>query len=137
MPEPRFDNTQQKTLNHCGVQAVYLFGSHAQKKAGPLSDYDYGILMPEPGHSRGDPLYFQLYDILSKISKRTLKNDTIDIVFLRDAGLEILFHIIRYGVVLYERDPKKRLDFEAAATLRYCDYRPILNCFDQTILKAL
>lgn len=126
-----------QTLRQLGVKAVYLFGSRAQGREGPLSDYDYAILMEDEGHLRGDDLYFKLYDLFSEISPRTLENDIIDIVFLRDAGLELRFHVIRYGIVLFDEVPQERLKFESETTLLYCDYRPHLDKFDQIILQSL
>ena len=128
---------QKDRLKKMGVQALYLFGSRAQGKEKPRSDFDYAVLFKEKGTSKGDPLYFELYDLLCEISERTLENDVIDIVFLRDAGLELRFHVIRYGRVLYESAPKARLDFESQTVLLYCDYRPLLDEFDQNILRSL
>ncbi|HBF12689.1 MAG TPA: hypothetical protein DDW49_04760 [Deltaproteobacteria bacterium] len=132
-----FSPDQEKILKSSGIEAVYLFGSRAQGKEGPLSDYDYAVLTKDKGHSKGDPLYEKLYDVFCEISPRTLENDVIDIVFLRDAGLELQFHVIRYGQVLADFDPKSRLRYEAQTTLLYCDYRPILDEFDKTILQRL
>lgn len=134
---PEFSAEDRSELASLGVQALYLFGSRAQGCAHALSDYDYAILMKDVGHYRGDDLYQRLYDILSSRSPRTQKNDVIDIVFLRDAGLELRFHVIRYGIVLFDADPTSRLNFESDTTLLYCDYRPILDMFDKAILEAL
>lgn len=137
MENTLFSASQKKVLLEAGVQAVYLFGSRAQGKSGPNSDYDYAVLLADRGHSRGDALYFRLYDIFSEISPRTLKNDVIDIVFLRDTLLELRFHVIRHGQVLLDVSSKARLDFEAQTVLLYSDYRPILDEFDRNILGSL
>lgn len=125
----------QRRLAASGVTALYLFGSHALGKASELSDYDYAVLMPTAGHGKGDPLYQDLYALLSEVSERSLKNDIIDIVFLRDAGLELAFHVIRYGKVLYEGDLTARLNFEERIMKLYCDYKPVLDSFDKAILE--
>lgn len=127
----------QNKLSALGVQALYLFGSRAQGVEGPLSDYDFGVLMPEEGHKRGGKLYDAMYDILAPLCPRTLENDVIDIVFVRDAPLELRFHIIRYGKVLYDADPRERGRFEDNTTMLYCDYRPLLDMFDKAILATL
>lgn len=137
MPIPTLETKHIKLLSELGVQAVYLFGSRAVGKSGPFSDYDYAVLLKKNGHYRGDKLYFRLHDILSEISKRRLKNDVIDIVFLRDSGLELAFHVIRYGKIIFEKDTKARLHFETITILKYCDYRPILDEFDNAILEAI
>lgn len=137
MKLPELEIHHQRILKAHGVLAVYLFGSRAQGQEGPLSDYDYAVLTKDGGHGRGDELYSILYDVFGEISPRTLDNDAIDIVFLQDTGLELRFHVIRYGVVLFDDDPGARLDFEAQTTLLYCDYRPLLDRFDRTILQTL
>lgn len=134
---PQINDAHAQTLSALGVQAVYIFGSRAQDREGPLSDYDYAVLFKEKGHARGDDLYMKLYNLFADISPRTLKNDVIDIVYLRDVGLELKFHVIRYGKVIYDADPLARVNFESMTTLLYCDYRPILDEFDKTILKRL
>ena len=137
MPLPILNKATIDCLARHQVQALYVFGSRAQGTDHPLSDYDYAILLPETGHFRGDDLYTIFYDALSSISPRTLKNDVIDIVFLREAGLELKFHVIRYGVVLYDPVPRERLRFEDHTTLLYCDYRPVLDQFDRAILERI
>lgn len=137
MAQKIFTKEQQKILAGLSVQAIYLFGSRAQGKEYSLSDYDYAVLLKTKGYSKGDETYLKLYDIFSEISPRTLKNDVIDIVFLREAGLELRFHVIRYGKVIYDAEAKMRLDFEAQTTLLYCDFKPLLLEQDQTILQSL
>lgn len=127
----------QDKLSALHVQALYLFGSRAQGVEGPLSDYDFGVLMADEGHKRGGKLYDAMYDILAPLCPRTLENDIIDIVFVRDAPLELRFHIIRYGKVLFDENPRERGRFEDITTMLYCDYRPILDMFDKAILATL
>lgn len=128
------DKNRLKTL---GVAALYLFGSRAQGISGPLSDYDFAVLMKEQGQKRGGEVYNQLYEILSPMCPRTLKNDIIDIIFLRDTSLELRFHVIRYGKVLFDAQPLHRLRFEVETQLLYNDYRPILDMFDKAILATI
>ncbi len=120
-----------------GVVALYLFGSRALGTASEHSDYDYAVLLQETGHARGEPLYFALYNLLAEISPRTLDNDVIDIVFLRDAPLELRFHVVQHGRVLFDDDALNRVRFEELTVRLYCDYRPILDEFDRTILGSL
>ncbi len=126
----------QEQLRSLGVQALYLFGSRAQGTQGPLSDFDFAVLMDD-AHQRGDATYDRLYDLLTPLCHRTLENDVIDIVFLRNAPLELRFHVIRYGTLLYDGVPKKRAHFEEETVLAYCDYRPLLDMFDRAILTRI
>lgn len=127
----------QHKLQALGVIALYLYGSRAQGYAGPLSDYDFAVLMDRMGNKRGGKIYDQVYDLLSPLCPRTLENDVIDIVFLNTIPLELRMHVIRYGQVLYDCQPNERLRFEERTTLEYCDFRPLLDVFDRTLLASL
>ena len=124
-------------LERLGVVALYLFGSHAIGAEGPLSDYDFGVLMLKGGNKRGDSTYDALYNALSPLCPRTLENDVIDIVFLNDAPLELRAHVIRYGRILYESKPMMRGRFEEKTILEASDFRPLQRQIDQTILASL
>ena len=124
-------------LHDLGVEALYLFGSRAQGIDGPLSDYDFAVLTKKESDRRGWAIYDAIYDLLSPFCPRTQKNDVIDIVFLRHAPLELKMHIVRYGQVLFDENPRARAKFEEETTLLYCDFRPILDIFDKAILKTL
>lgn len=133
----RFSRQQKQALCHLDIQAIYLFGSRALEIKNPLADYDYAVLTQETGHSKGDHLYFKLYSLLSEVSPRSLEQDVIDIIFLRDVGIELGFHVIRYGKIIFEKDPLSRIRFEAHTTLFYCDFRPLLDQFDHLLLESL
>lgn len=127
---------KEKLKNVADVSAVYLFGSRALEIATAFSDYDYAILTKSNTHSKGDKLYNNLYTVLSEISPRKLINDVLDIVYLEQIGLEMKFHVIRYGRLLYDANPILRLAFENKTQLLYCDFKPILEQFDQEILNS-
>lgn len=124
-------------LDQLGVAVLYLFGSRAIGAEGPLSDYDFGVLMQKSGHKRGDSTYGALYDALRPLCPRTLENDVIDIVFLNDAPLELRVHVIRYGRILYESQPMMRGRFEEKTILEASDFQPLQRQIDQTILASL
>lgn len=124
----------QKQLKDLGVKTLYLFGSRAQGAENRLSDFDFAVLMKESGCKRGGSIYNALYDLLSPLCPRTLKNDIIDIIFLNDAPLELRMHVIRYGKLLFDSEPLERGRFEEKTVEEYCDFRPLLDLFDKTIL---
>lgn len=134
---------QEKELTVLGVATLYLFGSHAQGVAGPLSDYDFAVLLHDPAllrvPAKKEALYDALYTLLSPLCPRDLTNDVIDIVFLdeRRTSLELQMNVIRNGTVLFDGDPRRRADFTEVVMERYCDFRPILDLFDRTILQSV
>ena len=133
----KLDHKISEKLTKLGVVALYEFGSRPQGLSGPLSDFDFAVLMNKDGYKRGGKFYNTVYDLLSPLCARTLKNDVIDIIFLRDVPLELRFHVVRRGVVLFETDSQVRLDFEEKTVLEYCDYRPILDEFDAAVLASI
>lgn len=132
----------QQRLSDLGVAALYLFGSRAQDVAGPLSDYDFGVLLDDPRRVQHSSfaLYNQLYDVLSELTHpETLETDVIDIVFLDSprVPLELKFNIIRSGRILFASDERRRADAEEKIMEAYCDFRPLLNMFDQAVLARI
>lgn len=130
-------DTTHAALARLQVQALYLFGSRAIGAASEQSDYDFAVLMPHTGHSRGDLAYHTLYDLLTDLLPTTTSPSVVDIVFVRDAPLELAMHVVRYGDVLWESDAKARANFAARTTLLYADFRPILDEIDHTMVESL
>src|SRR3989338_5062131 len=97
--EITFSEQEKTQLQSLGVVALYLFGSRAQGTDGPLSDFDFAVLMDRDGYARGGEAYQKLYDLLSPHCERTLQNDVIDIIFLRDVGLELRHHVVRRNII--------------------------------------
>lgn len=127
----------QNELKKLGVSALYLFGSRAIGAEGPLSDYDFAVLMSRKGYRRGDVTYNAIYDLLSPLCPRTLENDIIDIVYLLDAPLELRSHVMRQGKIIFESKPLARGHFEETTMLEAADFRPLQLIIDKTILASL
>lgn len=126
----------QKTkqqLKRLGVTALYLFGSRAQNLAGPLSDYDFGILMKKAGYDY-EKTYNSLYDILSPLCPRKFPNDIIDIVFLDRVSLELQINVIRYGRLLFNDNKNITANYEARIMLQTADFAPLRKSLSKIIL---
>lgn len=91
------------------VLVAYLFGSQAQGKAGPMSDYDLGLPVRSP-----TPQICELACILN--------TDRIDLVFINQVPIELAYVIIAQGQRIYERDPGVRVEAEARILSQYADY---------------
>ncbi|MBI4261912.1 nucleotidyltransferase domain-containing protein [Candidatus Uhrbacteria bacterium] len=135
--------TERDRLASLGVATLSLFGSHAEGVSGPLSDYDFAVLLRNPNLLKDAPqkeaLYDALYELLAPLCPRDLRNDVIDIVFLDDVRvpLELKMHVIRHGHVLFDSDPRQRADFEERIMELSCDFQPILTMFDRAILQRI
>ncbi len=110
------------------VLLAYIFGSQATGKPGPISDYDFGILVRSPSAE----MRYRLSHDLAKI----LKTEQVDIIFLNRAPVELAYAVITQGQVIYQRTLAIRVEIEAQILSRYGDYLPILRTQRHDILKG-
>ena len=142
----QFTEDEKRSLEHLGVEAVLLFGSHAEGIAGPSSDVDTGILikdvaiLKDKDYRKKTELYNALYDILSSLTGRTVKRlCNIDIVFLQDekVNLQLKFHVSKYGIPLFERNSHAFANFKEYVMDRYADFAPLRRMFNEAILARI
>jgi len=123
------DVLQDYLADEPDVYLAYLFGSRVSGAAGPLSDYDLGLLVqPSPSPERRYGLHRALL--------RLLGTDRLDVVFLPEAPVELAYAIIAQGRLIYQRDLAIRVEFEARVLSRYGDYLPILRAQQEAILSG-
>jgi len=102
------------------VAAVYLFGSAAKGEAGPLADLDVAVLFSKEDAGHLHDLKFKIYADLC----RSLKRNDIDLLVLNNASnLIIKDEIVRNGIVVHDRDPAAREDFEVRVIHSCIDFR--------------
>ncbi len=106
------------------VKAVYLFGSQATGRAGPLSDFDICVIAPgitekEKGDIRG------------------CGPEKADVVLFDDLPLAIQVRVFREGKLLYVSD-KRYIDALAWRTTKeYWDFKPVIKRFIQAYLPGV
>ncbi len=81
--------------------------------------------------SRKDDLALQA-EFTHAISK-LLGTERVDVVLLNRAPIELAYHIIANGMLLYQKDLYTRVEFEANVLGKYGDYLPTLRFFNQHI----
>lgn len=123
-------------LQPLGVAVIYLFGSRAQGLEGPMSDYDFGILLrdPLPPGPKRRQLYLALHEILEDIINQPTN---IDIVFLHDAPMHLRLHVIRHGVILFETDARLRGRFHEHTMMTAADFAFHRERFEAAILARI
>lgn len=115
--EEIFDRAREALLARLpGIQAIYAHGSFARGDARPDSDLDVGVLLP-PGRRLGDRL-----DLTTTVSRQIGRD--VDLVNLREAGLDLVREILRDGKLLYCRDAERTLAWEAERMTAYSDFLP-------------
>src|SRR3989344_440101 len=74
------------------AKLVYLFGSRATGKVGPLSDYDFAVYLDEKDFLKRFDIRLQIASELSG----ALKTDAVDVVVINDLAMpEMKFSIIQ------------------------------------------
>jgi predicted nucleotidyltransferase len=111
------------------ISLVYLFGSQVSGQTGPMSDYDVAILDDaEPESSIQTRFQHTLV--------KALHIERVDVIVLRRAPIELAYHVIADGKLLYQRDTLTRVEFEADVLGRYGDYLPVLRSQQKQILEG-
>ena len=98
---------------HVDIVAIYIFGSVATAKNRSGSDIDVAIMVR--GQVKGMERV-QLETSLSNI----LRKD-VDLIIFGEATPLLQHQILKYGDLIYERDPKERTRQEVAARREYLD----------------
>ena len=104
------------------ICALYLFGSQATGKQGPLSDVDVAVLLDEKRISPKSFFRFRL-DLIVAATGACRRPD-VDVVILNEATPVLKYEVVRNGRVIYERDHASRIEFEAGAVQHYLDLEP-------------
>lgn len=108
------------------VMFAYLFGSPARGDVTALSDLDVAVYFAEGDILQYNDLRMDLYLALS----RGLGTSDIDLVVLNTvSNLMLLDEIIRCGIVLVDRDPDRRAEFEQRSLHQAIDFKAQRKAF--------
>lgn len=116
-----FSGEFQKKLKASHVSTVYLFGSQAKGKVGPLSDYDVGVLLDQR------VLLDHFFDLKLRLIHEFclfFKTERVDLVILNEAPIVLCMNVIRDGKILFCIDPALRVAFETTVLMRFADRLP-------------
>jgi len=104
------------------VKLVYLFGSRATGRIGPLSDHDFAIYLDEKDAKKRSELKL---NIISEITK-SLKTDNVDLVVLNDIDApEMKYNVIKDGILILQVEPFKVI-VEPRILNEYFDFHSLL-----------
>jgi len=113
------------------VDAAYGQGTPAARKlAGAFADQSVGLLLH--AKVRANEFFdYQVY-FVSELSK-TLETEGLDVVILNQASLLQRAQVIRSWSLLFQRDHKRRVQWEARAVMEYLEFQK----YDDIQSKAL
>ncbi|HEX9436765.1 MAG TPA: HepT-like ribonuclease domain-containing protein [Candidatus Limnocylindria bacterium] len=113
------------------VDAAYALGMTAGKKVvGKYSDLDVALLLLD-GIRANEFFDYQVY-FMGELSK-TLEINDVDVLILNQASLLQRAQVVRSYGLLYQRDQKRRVVFEAKAVMEYLEFQK----YDDLQSKAL
>ncbi len=118
---------------HC-VQLAYLFGSQATGQAGPLSDFDFGVLFSS---ALSPAERFRQSLELSADLIGVLHSQRLDVVILNEAPPTVRFNVIKHGQVIYSEDELVRVRFEAKTLSEYFDTQPLRQLYRERLFEAI
>jgi uncharacterized protein len=94
----------QEISKKMNIKYLYLFGSQARGKAGPLSDFDFAVKF-DPKKTK-DAFDAKL-DLIGELCT-VLKRDDVDVVDMDKANPYLLFNIIKDARKMYSSDEAER-----------------------------
>jgi predicted nucleotidyltransferase len=111
------------------ILLVYLFGSQVRGRTGPLSDFDFAILL-----ERGRSTLAMQADVHHELVLQ-VGNDKVDVVWLPRVPIELQYAIISQGVCLYRQNLNVKIEYEAYVMGLYGDYLPVLRAQRATLIQ--
>lgn len=111
------------------IEAVYLFGSHAEGRAREDSDIDLALV------GRRDRLEAQKIDLLADLTRAGL--DRIDLVLLDGADPALRFEAVRPNRLIYARPEFVHGSYYSLALREYFDFEPYLHVQRQALKRRL
>ncbi|MFW5888369.1 MAG: type VII toxin-antitoxin system MntA family adenylyltransferase antitoxin [Patescibacteria group bacterium] len=123
----------RKSFRAEGAILAYLFGSRVGGYAKSESDFDIAVYL---GNKNKKKDLFKIKMNLIREASRILKTDKADVVIIDEIRSPVLkFVIIQEGKVLFSSNESARMDLELKMINQYHDHRPILEMYDQRLLK--
>jgi uncharacterized protein len=113
---------------HKEIIAVYLFGSFNAAEA--FSDIDLAILADSP---LDDPLFIEI-DLETELEK--IVKYRVDVRILNKAPLSFCREVIRSGIVIVDRRPNLRADFQGKILKQYSDFTPFRRRYLYEVVNA-
>jgi predicted nucleotidyltransferase len=110
---------QQVFETYPEVAAVYLFGSRAEDRARPDSDYDLAVVSTSSQNARPRRL-----DLLTDLARVGL--DNVDLAFLDQTDLVLCHEAVRPNQLIFARPEFDHGSFFSRIIRMYLDFQPLL-----------
>lgn len=94
---------------------AYIFGSFVRDEK--FSDIDIGVFVNEKRSL--EPLNFE-FDLEEEIQSFT--HLSVDVRIINHAPLSFVYHVIKEGILITDKDTSRRADFEGMIFKKYLDF---------------
>lgn len=112
-----------------GIDLMFLHGSLAKDRHGPLSDVDLAISCPRISLDKQLRLQGKLQSLIGR--------EDLDIAFLDRASSLLGMQVLQHGVPLYVRNKKTLCDFRYRTFRTYLDSQWLRRRFADYVIKAV
>lgn len=109
------------------ITALYLFGSRADGHASPRSDVDLAVILQRSLGS--DARWRKRLDLIGDACSR-LGTDAVDLVVLEDVPSVLGHRVLKNHKLLFETDPRRRVEVVENVLRRYLDEAPLREAAD-------
>ncbi|WP_253486912.1 nucleotidyltransferase domain-containing protein [Methanocalculus alkaliphilus] len=109
---------------------MYVYGSFLTTDR--FNDIDIGILVS--GERKPYDLFKYSMLIASRVEQSFQPRCEVDLRILNGAPIRFLYDVIRTGRIVYARDEKERIAFEADVLTTYLDLLPMFEMMDQALI---
>jgi predicted nucleotidyltransferase len=106
------------------IAAVYLYGSQVSGNALPISDIDLAIVL-SMDVIPDDPLLAERVAV--RVAEQLETSLEVDAHVVDRLPLAVLGRVVTTGILLFERDPSRRVEFETSTRRLYFDFLPFLE----------
>ncbi|MGC8961697.1 MAG: type VII toxin-antitoxin system MntA family adenylyltransferase antitoxin [Candidatus Bathyarchaeia archaeon] len=114
------------------ISVAYLFGSYVKGRRDPFSDVDVALLLSEEPKSLKELLEYYLY-LLNGLSD--ILGDRVDLIILNVSPPLLRYQVIKHGRVVYSRDERARVGFEARSLREYLDLSRVTGRYDECLVR--
>lgn len=116
------------------IAALYLFGSRAGAHPGPRSDVDMAVVLQE---GLDDTTRWRKRLALAADACQRLGTDAVDLVVLEDTPSVLGHRVLAQGVLLSERDPRRRTCVAERILRQYLDEAYLRHVLDAGLAMRL
>jgi len=106
------------------IAAVYLYGSQVSGNALPISDVDLALVLSVDAIP-DDPLLAERVAI--RVAEELETSLEVDAHVVDRLPLAVLGRVVTTGILLFERNPSRRVEFETSTRRLYFDFLPFLE----------